>query len=89
MPGKRTDQIAKMIKEMEGVAKKLRAGLRKRVRGASIQKRLKRAATNLRKHAGAITRQVERHVRELRKDLAKGGKKRTTRRPARRRKRKK
>ena len=90
MAKKKADRVAKMVGEVEAIAKELRASIRNRAKRANIPAKLKRAAADLRKRAGAAATHVDKHVRQLRKDLKKGKKtKRTTRRPARRRTRRK
>ncbi len=68
-------QISKMIGDMEKLAKQLRAGVRQRAKSAKIPARLKRAAANLKKSAGAVSERVEKHARRLGAEL-KGGVKR-------------
>jgi len=86
MAAKRSDQIAKLVKEVEALAKRLRSEIRKRTAASKLQKSLTAAAGDLRKRAAAVAGQVEKYVHELRKELESGAKKKPARaRSARRR----
>jgi len=69
----RHDRISALIKDVEGVAKRLRADVRKTA--AAAPKTLEKAANELRKRAAAAAGQVEKYVHELRRDLERGMKK--------------
>ena len=64
---KRSDQIGKLITEVEAQAKRLRAGIRKRA--AALPKELKTMAARLRKAAAHAAAQVEKYAHEIRVEL--------------------
>jgi hypothetical protein len=72
MTKKRPDRLTKVIVEIESMAKRLRADLRRAVRETGLTKNLQRAAAALRKQAALIAALVEKYVHELRMELAKG-----------------
>jgi hypothetical protein len=84
MAAKRPDRLAEVIKEIEALAKRLRADLRRVARETGLTKNLEQAAAALRKQAVLLVAQVEKYVHELRIELAKGA---AVKRPAARRKR--
>jgi hypothetical protein len=78
------DRISALVHEVEALAKRLRADIRKRARSVGVEKRLRMTADRLRKLAANIAGQVERYAREVRKELEPGAKP-VKRRPAKRR----
>jgi hypothetical protein len=58
-----------VIKEVEGLAKTLRADIRKRIEAVHLPKALIRAAERLRKRAAYAAGQVEKYAHQLRQDL--------------------
>ena len=81
----RNDRIGELIKEVEALAKRLRADIRKRVKAGGLLKSLQAAAGQLRKTAATAAARVEKYVHELRKELESGAK--PARRAPKRRKR--
>lgn len=75
MANKKTDRLAEVIKEIEALAKRLRADLRRAAKDSGLTKNLERAAAALRKQAAALAAQVEKYVHELRVELSKPMKK--------------
>jgi hypothetical protein len=75
------DNIRTMMHEVEGVAKEVRASVRKRAKEAGLTKNLQKAAKQLREGAAKAAAQVEKYAHSLRTELE--GKKK----PARARKR--
>jgi hypothetical protein len=67
-----TDRVNRLIKEVEGLAKRLQTDIRKRVRAAGVLRNLQSAANQLRKRAAAAAAQVENYVHQIRKDLERG-----------------
>jgi hypothetical protein len=82
---KQGDRIGAMVKEVEKLAKQLRADVGKRAAATGLPKNLKAAADRLRKLAAALAAQVEKYAHEVRKDLEGGGKP-ARKRPRRRKK---
>jgi len=74
MPTKKRDRIADLIKEVEALAKRLRADIRKRAKATGVPKNLQAAADRLRKQAAAVAGMVEKYAHELRKELEPGRK---------------
>jgi hypothetical protein len=70
MASKKPDRVAEVIREIEGLAKRLRAELRRAAREAGLTKRLQVTAAALRKRAAFAAAQVERYAHELRMELA-------------------
>ncbi len=66
---KRGDHIGALVAEVEALAKRLRADLRKRAREAGVDKQLRLTADRLRKLAVAVAAQVEKYAHEIRKEL--------------------
>jgi len=64
---KRQDQLGKLIAEVEAVAKRLRADIRKRA--TVLPKDLRTMAARLRKQAARAAAQVEAYVHEIRMEL--------------------
>lgn len=81
MPTKKRDRITDLIKEVEALAKRLRADIRKRAKATGVPKNLQAAADRLRKQAAMVAGMVEKYAHELRKELEGGSKpaKRTAR----------
>jgi len=81
MPTKKRDRITALIKEVEALAKRLRADIRKRAQATGVPKNLQAAADRLRKQAAMVAGMVEKYAHELRKELEGGSKpaKRTAR----------
>jgi hypothetical protein len=71
---KQHDRVGTLIKEVEGLAKRLRTDLRKRAEAAGFLKNLKAVADQLRKRAAMAAAQVEKYVHEIRKELEAGAK---------------
>ncbi len=66
----RHDRISELVKEVEGLSKRLRADIRKRA--SAPLKAIERAAAQLRKVAASVAEQVEKYLSELRKELERG-----------------
>ena len=66
------DQIGALIKDVEALARRLRAKITKRARAAGMPKDLQSAAKQLRKGAAVLAAQVEKYVHQLRKELEAG-----------------
>jgi hypothetical protein len=77
------DRISALVHEVEALAKRLRADVRKRARSVGVEKRLRMTADRLRKLAANIAGQVEKYAHEVRKELEASAK------PAKRRRAKK
>jgi hypothetical protein len=71
MATKRSDRLAEVIREMEALAKRLRADLRRAAREAGLTRNLEKAAAALRKQAAAVAAQVEKYAHEIRMELSK------------------
>ena len=66
------NELAKMIAEIEALAKRLRGELRRAARNTGLIKNLEQAVAMLRKRAARIAELVEQYVHDLRVELAKG-----------------
>jgi len=75
MAKSRGDGVAAVMRDVESLAKRLRADLRKRANPAKLEKTLKAAGAQLRKRAAAAAAQIEKYVHEIRKDLEGSAKK--------------
>jgi hypothetical protein len=64
-----TNRVGKMVAEVETLAKRLRADLRKRVRAANLPRNLNKMAADLRRRAAGAAAQVEKYVHEIRIEL--------------------
>lgn len=87
MATKRHDRLAKVFKEIEALAKRLRGDARVAAREAGLNKQIEKAAATLRKRAADATALVEKYARELRMELSKKPAKKpakAARKPARR-----
>jgi hypothetical protein len=84
MTKRRPDRLTEVIGEIEVMAKRLRAELRRAARQTGLTKNLERVAAALRKQAALIAALVEKYVHELRVELARGS---APMRPAARRRR--
>ena len=71
---KEGDRIRAMIHEVEKLAKRLRADIRKRAAAVGLTKSLQAAAGELRKRAAAAAAQVEKYAHQVRKELETGTK---------------
>jgi hypothetical protein len=74
------DRIGALVREIEALAKRLRADIRKRAQKAGVEKRLRVTADRMRKLAANVAGQVEKYAHEIRKELepsAKPAKRRT------------
>jgi len=71
---KENDRVGALIREVEGLAKRLRTDIRKRAEAAGFLKNLKMAADKLRKRAAIAAAQVEKYVHQIRKELEAGAK---------------
>jgi hypothetical protein len=71
MATKKKDRLTEVIKEIEALAKRLRADLRRAANEAGLTKNLERAAAALRKQMASLAAQVEKYVHELRMELSK------------------
>jgi hypothetical protein len=68
MPAKKSpDRIGTLVKEVEDVARDLRAQLRKRE--AAVEKNLRKAANELRKRAVVVAGQVEKYAHQMKLQL--------------------
>ena len=63
------DRIRLMMHEVEGVAKEVRASVRKRAKEAGLTKNLQKAAKQLREGAAKAAAQVEKYAHSLRTEL--------------------
>ena len=70
MATKRGDRLAVVIKDIEAMAKQLRADVRRAARDAGLSKSLEKAAAALRKQAAMAAGLVEKYAHELRMDLS-------------------
>jgi hypothetical protein len=68
------DRIGALVREVEALARRLRADIRKRARAAGVEKRLRVTADRMRKLAASIVAQVEKYAHEIRKELEGGAK---------------
>lgn len=75
-PASLPERTRALIAEVESLARRLRADLRRRIEASIVVRQLERAAAQLRTRAAAAAGQIERHARRLRVDLE-----RTTRPP--------
>ena len=86
MATKKSDRLAEVIKEVEALAKRLRADLRRAANETGLTKRLERAAAALRKQAASVAAQVEKYAHEVKlefsRPLRKAVPKRTAKRAA-------
>jgi hypothetical protein len=73
MAQKRGSQLDAVIKEVEAIAKVLRADIRKRIAATHLPRTLARTAERLRKRAAYAAMQVEKYAHELRLELEKAG----------------
>jgi hypothetical protein len=82
---KRSDEVGAIVADVEALAKRVRAGVRKQK--TALPKDLKVMAGRLRKRAAHAAGQVEKYVHEIRLDLEGKTKvkKATAKRPARKR----
>jgi hypothetical protein len=71
---KRGDRIGALVSEVEALAKRLRADIRKRARQAGVDKRLRMTADRMRKLAVMVAAQVEKYAHHVRKELEGGAK---------------
>lgn len=69
MADKAGDRVAAIIREVEKIARRLRADLRRRARAAGLPNTMQAAASELRKQAAKAAGQVEKYVRTLRHEL--------------------
>jgi hypothetical protein len=83
-----SDRLNALIKDVEALARRLQTDIRKRVQAAALLKNLQSAANRLRKQAAAAAAQVEKYVRELRKDLERSSKPAKRAKPVRKAKKK-
>ncbi len=67
---KRENRLMVVLDEMEALAKRLRAELRRAVRKSGLPKNLERVAAALRKRAVLLATRVERYAHQLRMELA-------------------
>jgi len=81
------DRARALIAEVEGLARRLRGDLKRRIEASVVVRQIERAATQLRTRAAAAAGQVERYAHRLRVELEKGSgaSARTKRAPKRRR----
>jgi hypothetical protein len=78
------DRIGALVREVEALAKRLRADIGKRARAAGVEKRLRTTADRMRKLAASVAAQVEKYAHEIRKELE-GGAKPAKKRPVKKR----
>ena len=69
MAKRKVDRIARVVAEVEKVAKALRADVRKRVKARPLLKALQNAAERLRERAVKAAGEVEKYVHEIRREL--------------------
>jgi hypothetical protein len=84
---KQQDRAGQLIKEVEALARRMQADIRKRVKASGLLKNLQSTANQLRKRAAQAAGQVEKYVHELRKELESGSrppKRKAAKRPKRR-----
>jgi len=72
MARRRSERLTAVIREIEALAKRLRADVRRAARETGLTKNLERAAATLRKQAAEVAALVEKYAHELRMELAKG-----------------
>jgi hypothetical protein len=72
MATRRQARLTEVIKNLEALARRLRADLRRAARETGLTRNVERAAAALRKQAAMVAAQVEKYVHELRMELAKG-----------------
>lgn len=82
MATKRHDRLAKVFKEIEALAKRLRGDVRVAAREAGLNKQIEKAAATLRKRAADATALVEKYAHELRMELSKKPAKKSAKKPA-------
>ena len=70
----KTDGLAAVVRDVEKLAKQLRADIRKRATAAGLPKTLQAAAGQLRKRAAVAAAQVEKYVHTVRTELEHSGK---------------
>jgi hypothetical protein len=70
MARKRTDPVGPVVAEVERVAKRLRADMRKRAKNRPLLKALLKTAERLRDRAAAAAGRVEKHLHRIRMELA-------------------
>jgi hypothetical protein len=80
---KQGDRVGAMVADVEALAKRLRADIRKRAEAAGLLKNLRAMADQLRKRAAKAAAQVEKYVHQIRTELEAAGK---SRKPAKRKK---
>ena len=80
MPRTPRDRVAAMIKDVELHARALRADVQKAVTKMGLQKKLEVGAGKLRKQAAVAAKQLEKHVRQLGKDIRAAARTGSTRR---------
>jgi hypothetical protein len=78
------DSIRKMMHEVEGLAKEVRASIRKRAKQAGLTKNLQKAAKQLRDGAAKAAAQVEKYAHSLRTELEGASKAATARKRSKR-----
>ncbi len=83
MANKKRDRITVLMKDVEALAKRIRADIRKRAQATGVPKNLQKAANQLRKQAAQVAGMVEKYAHELRLELEGGAraKKATKKRP--------
>lgn len=67
--GSLPERTRALIAEVEGLARRLRADLKRRIEGSSVARQLERAAAQLRTRAAAAAGQVEGYAHRLRVEL--------------------
>jgi hypothetical protein len=84
MTTRRSDPLHEVLAQIEAIAKRLRAELRRAARRTGLSRRLEQTAAALREQAARLAAQLERYAHELHVELAKT---RAAKRPVRRRQR--
>lgn len=69
MATKRDERLAGMIEEMEGLAKRVRTGIRRAARESGLTREVERAAAALRKQLAVLMAALEKYLHELRLEL--------------------
>jgi len=64
-----SDRVNQLMREVEALAKRVQTDVRKRVQAAALLKNLQAAANQLRKQAAVAAAQVEKYIRQLRREL--------------------
>jgi len=77
MTKRRKSQISRFIKHIEGTVKRLRADVQKRAKATGLDKKLRKTALQLERHAKSVSGHVRKYAIEIKRELS-----RKVRRPA-------